>query len=300
MAEIHQPSQDGNDPETIRKYDGARALFLSGDTDGAIAQLRELADAGIPDAQYTLGNIYLHATDRKQDPAAALECFLAAAAADFAPAFGGLGDLYYAGVGVEKSVEKAVGYYGEGARRQDLASLEFLADFLTNGKHCKPNHQLALPAFYDAARLGSAFALRRLGLYYSEGAEVEQDLKRASELLQASAEMGDEYAAYNLAQMYEAGNSAVAMDIGKAIQLFMVAAEKDVKPAFHNIGACYARPDFPKRDLSLAAHWFHKGAEKGLKLSMESLARIYASGEGVELDPDKAAYWRRRAAEAVE
>jgi len=298
LAEVHQSSDD--DPEVIRKYDDARALFLSGDTDGAISLLRGLAEAGVPQAQHTLGNIYLHATDRKPDPAAALECFLAAAAADFAPAFGSLGDLYYAGMGVEKSVDKAIGYYGEGAKRQDITSLEFLADFLTNGEHCKPNHQLALPAFHDAARLGSAFALRRLGLYYWEGTEVEQDLKRASELWQASAEMGDAYAAYDLAQMYNTGNSAVATDVAKAIQLFMVAAGKNVKPAFHNLGVCYARHDFPKRDLTLAAHWFHKGAEKGLKLSMESLARMYASGEGVELDPDKAAYWRRRAAEAVE
>jgi TPR repeat protein len=38
-------------------------------------------------------------------------------------------------------------------------------------------HELALPFYHSAARLGSPLALRQLGLYYAEGKEVELDLK---------------------------------------------------------------------------------------------------------------------------
>ena len=146
------------------------------------------------------------------------------------------------------------------------------------------------------AQQGSTLAQRKLGLYYSEGKEVELDLKLASELFEAAATQGDEYAAHSLALMYAHGNSAVPKDLGKAIQWYELAAKKGVALAQHNLAACYANTDGPDRNLRLAAFWFHKAAEQGLRLSMESLSRIYAFGEGVERDPDWAEHWKARAA----
>jgi TPR repeat protein len=121
----------------------------------------------------------------------------------------------------------------------------------------------------------------------------------AAELLEASAEQGEEHAAFNLAAMYETGNAALDRDLGRAIHWYELAATKGIPEAKHNLAVCYAHPESPARDLEVAARWFHAAAEHGLTLSMQSLARIYASGEGVERNLELAEYWRGRAATII-
>lgn len=79
----------------------------------------------------------------------------------------------------------------------------YLGELLASGHLGEARHDLALPLYWSAAQKGSAVAQRRLGVYYSDGTDVEMDLKLASELYEAAAEQGDEYAANNLAIMYE-------------------------------------------------------------------------------------------------
>jgi TPR repeat protein len=289
------------DPAIIERYRQGRAMFLAGDVDGSMKILKELAAAGVAQAQHTLGDFYLHPpAGGMPDPGTAIECFLAAAASDFPPAFSSLGRMYQTGTGVEKSVRKALDYYMEGARRSDLESIVLCAELLASGELGEPKHDLAIDAYWDAAQRGSPYAQMRLGIYYSEGKEVERDLELAAELYKAAAEQGNEYAAYNLGQAYENGNSAVSRDLAEAIRWYQVAADAGVIAGQHNLAACHAHPDNPDRDLEVAAMWFHKAAEGGAKTSMECLARIYALGEGVNVDLEKAAYWSNRAAAAMD
>ena len=186
-------------------------------------------------------------------------------------------------------------YYWQGVKLGDTGSIVCAAALFASGALGEVKHDFALHLYQEAARRGVPFALRRLGFYYADGKHVELNLKLAAELLEASAEQGDEYAAYNLATMYERGNSAVKRDLGKAIRWYELAALKGIPEAQHNLAACYAHPESPVRDLQVAALWFHKAAEHGLALSMESLAHIYEFGEGVEQNLELSEYWRGRA-----
>jgi TPR repeat protein len=230
------------------------------------------------------------------DTSRAIELFGELAAEGIAPAYTCLGSIYFYGQGVEPSAQKAMQYYLGGAKLGERNSIVLSAELLASGVLGETRHDLALPAYHQAAQLGSPLALRRLGLYYAEGKEVELDLKLAADLLEASAEQGDEYAAYNLAAMYERGNTALDRDLGRAIRWYELAAVKGIPEAKHNLAVCYANPESPVRDLEVAARWFHAAAEHGLTLSMQSLAHIYASGEGVERNLELAEYWRGRAA----
>jgi TPR repeat protein len=226
------------------------------------------------------------------DMIVAIRLFTELAAEGVGPAYTCLGSIYFNGQGVDKSVLKAMEYYWQGVQLGDSNSIIFAAELLASGALGEVKHDLALPLYHEAARRGLPLALRRLGLYYADGKEVELNLKLAAELLEASAEQGDEYAAHNLALMYERGNSAVTRDLGKAIRWYELAALKGIPQAQHNLAACYAHPESPVRDLQVAALWFHKAAEHGLVLSMDSLARIYKFGEGVEKNLELAKYWR--------
>lgn len=256
-----EPEDSPYDPAVLKRYDEARSIFESGgDMSRAIALFEELAAEGIGHAYTCLGSIYLY------------------------------------GQGVNKSVPKAMGYYLQGARLGEANAMALAAEILASGMLGETKHDLALPAYHDAAQRGSPLAMRRLGFYYADGKEVDLDLKLAAYFFEGAAERGDEFAAFALAAMYESGNTALNRDLGKAIHWYELAAAKGIPEAKHNLASCYAHPESPVRDLEVAARWFHAAAEHGLTLSMQSLARIYASGEGVDRDLELADYWRRRAA----
>jgi TPR repeat protein len=287
------------DPAITERYERGLALLLAGDGHEFVKVLNELAAAGVPQAQYALGDVYLHALGGvTADPAAALQWYLAAAAGEYPLAFSSLGHMYHTGIGVERSVEKALHYYKEGAKRFDAESMARCGEVLASGELGEPQHDLAIPAYWDGAQRGSALAQRRLGAYYTEGKWVERDLKLAAELYEAAARQNDEYAAYHLGLACENGNSAVTKDLAEAIRWYQVAADAGLTAAQHKLGICHAHPDNPHRDLQVAAMWFHKAADGGARASMEHLARIYALGEGVDPNLEKAAYWKDRAATA--
>jgi TPR repeat protein len=169
-----EPEDRRYDPDVVKRYRDALAVLESGDTSRAIELLHELAAESIGQAYTCLGSIYLN------------------------------------GQGVDQSALKAVEYYLQGVKLGEVNSMVLVAEIFAGGVLGEARHDFAMPAYHSAAQLGSPIALRRLGLYYAEGKEVELDLKLASDFLEASAEKGDEYAAYNLAMMYEKGNAVLA------------------------------------------------------------------------------------------
>ena len=285
------------DQTNLARYQEAQRLYQDGRRDEAIMILEELANQDVLVAQGLLGNLFLFCPE--PEPVKARFWLEKAAAGQVPEAFYGLGMIFLHGLGVERSRNDAFHQFFEGTKLGDIHSSALLGEMLAGGGNGEVRHDLAIPAYWQAARGGSALAQRRLGLYYSEGIEVELDLGLAHDLYQDAAEQGDAYAANNLAIMYERGKG-VDRDIDKAIKFYFIAAEKGLPTAQHNLGACLAHPDATNRDFEMAAYWFHRGAESGLRLSMLSLAHIYENGEGVKQDPAIADYWRDRASQTID
>ena len=289
----NEPDNVEDDPVIVQRYEEAREIYLSGDKPRGMELMQKLAEEGTPQAQYFIGQHYLY-TDQTSDPQRGLRWFSLAAESSFAPAFYCLGKMHLYGWGVDRSLKEAFRFFVKGLQAGDANCGAVAGDLLVGGELGDVRHDLALPAYWEAARRGSALAQRRLGFYYSEGKEVELDLTLARELYEAAAEQGDEYASHGLALMYADGRG-VPRDLEKAIHWYTQAAEKGIALSKHNLATCYAHPESPIIDLELAAYWFHQAAEHGLKLSMQSLGRIYEFGEGVERDLEKARYWKEKA-----
>src|SRR5262249_31713597 len=160
--------------------------------------------------------------------------FNLAAESGFAPAFYCLGRMYLHGWGVDRSLKEAFGFFVKGLQAGDADSGAVVGDLLVGGELGDARHDLAIPAYWEADRRGSALAQRRLGFYYSEGKEVEQDLTLARELYEAAAEQGDEYASHGLGLMYAYGRG-VPKDLVKAIHWYTQAAEKGIAISQHNL-----------------------------------------------------------------
>lgn len=285
------------DSEIEALYQEAQKLYWSGLRHEAIALLEVPANNGIAIMQCALGNVLLFSPE--PDPVRARFWLEKAAAEEVPEAFYGLGIIFLNGMVLEKSAINAFRHLVNGSKLGDVQCYALLGEMLAFGKFGERRHDLAIPAYWQAAKGGSALAQRRLGFYYSEGIEVELDLSLAHDLFRHSAGQGDAYAAYRLASMYERRNG-VEKDMDKAIEFYTIAAEGGIPTAQHNLGACLVHPDAKNRNLEKAAYWFHKGAESGLKLSMLSLVHIYEHGEGVKKDVRVAEYWRMRAAKTLD
>jgi TPR repeat protein len=238
---------------------------------------------------------YQHALDLLQagETHCAIEILSRLARDGLAPAYACLGSIHGDGLGVARSPRKAMEYFFEGVKRGDSTCMALAAELLTSGALGEIRHDIALPVYHEAAARGSALALRKLGLYYLEGKQVAADPELSFQLLLAAAELGDAFAAYHLATLYESGSAAVARDPERARHWYETAAMKVTLQVRGDPGR--ARPGASVRDLRLAAHWLHRAADLGSRLAMQSLARMYADGIGVDRDPGTAAAWAARA-----
>jgi hypothetical protein len=77
---------------------------------------------------------------------------------------------------------------------------------------------------------GKGDAQFKLGYTYYYGLGVPKDLRKAAELYQTAADLGNVEAQFDLGMMYEVGQS-VPMDLGKAAELYKKAANQNYEPA---------------------------------------------------------------------
>ena len=109
------------------------------------AQYYRAAEAGAPEAQTIIGNLYLLGLGVREDQALAAHWYLKAAISGYVPAQINLGQLYWNGLGVPRRVGSAVGWFHlarqAGSDRAD-AHLKYIGK--TNS---------VLPLMYDTAVL---------------------------------------------------------------------------------------------------------------------------------------------------
>jgi TPR repeat protein len=145
-------------------------------------------------------------------------------------------------------------------------------------------------AFREFGRDGSAEAQMMLGMMYFKGQGVEQDKKRAVELLLKAAERGNVTAQLNLGFIYEDGEG-VNPDSKAAARWYRRAAAQG------DVDAQKALRSLLEKNETHEAKWVRSSAEKGDVKAQFNLASMYERGEGVVQDYEEAVIWYRRAAE---
>jgi localization factor PodJL len=134
-------------------------------------------------------------------------------------------------------------------------------------------------ALRTAAANGNPKAQFEVGMRFSEGRGVPQDMHEAVVWFERAAAQSFQPAAYRLGSAYEKGLGVDRNPI-EAKRWYRTAAEGGNIRAMHNLGVLYAN----ERDMPSALPWFQKAAEAGLKDSEFNLGIIYALGSGVKQD----------------
>ncbi|MEP4734821.1 peptidoglycan-binding protein [Parvibaculum sp.] len=142
----------------------------------------------------------------------------------------------------------------------------------------------------DAATKGDAAAQYEVGLRYSNGEGVTQDMAEAAKWFERAAKQGLTVAEYRLAAQYEKGRGVTQSD-AKAREWYEKAAKGGNVKAMHNLAVIHAEGRGTAQDFTTAASWFTQAANYGLGDSQYNLAILNERGLGVTKNPVEAYKW---------
>lgn len=202
------------------------------------------AERGEPEAQYALGNAYEIGEAVKPNPEEALNWWLKAAEAGYAPAQAKYGDRVYSdpvaklkwhrlaaeqgyapsqteigkrylgGNGTERDREQAKLWLAKAAESGDEAAIKSLEKIALNENWVRKQRV--------TAQQGDAYSQRHLGQAYHFGEGVEYDIKKAVRWYERAAVGGDGDAQYMLGSLYQFGHE-IETDLVEAFKWYTIA-----------------------------------------------------------------------------
>lgn len=261
----------------------------------------------------------------------AFSCFKNAAENGNAEAMNYLGDLYYFGDGVYKSLDDAKMWYKNAADKGNVKAKDNLKkrfgiyDRTTvnnaattksttqnvNGTQISYSNTLAskeitnghkLWPTYQKAINGDATSQVEIGVAYRDGNGVKKDYQEANKWFQNAVSKGSVWAMAQLGYVYENGYG-VSKDMNKAIEWYEKAGNGGNNWSMKHLGQLYSKKAATtyhlERDKNYekAFLWIKKSAENGDKEAMNSLADAYYFGEGVSKNMTTAKEWYMKAAD---
>lgn len=166
----------------------------SGHSDAAAISSAGLSTQAINDRGY---NYYMQG-DFQQ----ARQWYQVAANAGHPDAMYSLGRMYEEGQGMQPNYSEALNWYRKAIDAGSKDALYGLGHMYDNGEGVKPDHGQALQWFKKAAAGNCVPAMTALGLLYEFGpAGVQQDIPRAREWYEKAAQAGDKRAKQRLEQL---------------------------------------------------------------------------------------------------
>ena len=154
----------------------------------------------------------------------------------------------------------------------------------------------------QAADMGSAKAIWKLGIKYMDGDGVDKDEDKGIELIEKAAQLGNKEAMFAFGKAYYKG-IVVKKDSNKALEWYRKGAELGGVECMAAMGIGYARGGFGKENYREAEKWLKKSVEAENYIDgmvMAYLGRIYADKESELYNPKEAFYWYKKAAELNE
>ncbi|MHC4943792.1 MAG: tetratricopeptide repeat protein [Planctomycetota bacterium] len=192
-----------------------------------IEALKELAESGIAQAQFTLSCYYQMGKGVEKNIEEFVKWCRKAADQDHGMALFNLAGAYYNGDGVEKDLLKSMHLYSKseecgypgGKGPAAAVSREIMRD---------------PPLTLRLAKEGDLEAMFMMGNHYRKGNEVEEDVQKAFDWYMKAAELGHSGAQYNLGVMYVTGNGVPQSDM-RSLEWFKKAADQGHKMAIETL-----------------------------------------------------------------
>lgn len=218
------------------------------------------------------------------------------------------GQLFFAGKGVERSLQRSFDCAVSAAKLGYPRAMLFIATLYIKGLGFEPNGEKAVEWLQKAADLGDASAQFNLALLYTKGDLVARDFDKALPLAKAAAAQGHEKAQQLIDNLQESERDEWMRqgvecykkgDFQNAAFLFRQAAGSGSAAAAFNLGLCYENGEGVRQDYQKALRWYTKGAELGhMRAQCSAGVLCENGGEGAfEPRPEEAFGWYLKSAE---
>ena len=268
------------------------------DMEKAVEAFQKSADGGNSDALYWLGHMALYRIDADRWETA-IDYYNMAVDAGSAKGLNGLGTLYYAGSGVEQDYDKAIELFTRAIDGGCYSAYVNLAELYANGKGVVQDGKKALELCEKALESNDWVAVNaarvRLGeLYFYGTTDITVDMDKAKEYFLAAAD--DEYAEgyREMAAFYDDTLGAANTDYNEAFKYYSLAAEHGMT---FNLGVCYMNGKGADVDYVYAIQKFRQQENGGREASgcLAAIAVCYLNGFGVDVDKDLAREYAEKA-----
>ena len=161
------------------------------------------------------------------------------------------------------------------------------AEFLEAKYRLKQNDKYGAFLLKKCADDGFLIAQYFYGMYLVRGNSIiQKDFAKGVFYLEKAASSGDDKAEELLARCLLRGGEGVPIQGERAIQYFISASNKNNLQAKNNLGVCYKKGLFVKKDQKKAFELFYSAQSRNLKALLH-VGMCYIKGRGVDMDIKK-------------
>lgn len=248
----------------------------------------ELAELGVPDAQYRLARMYLDENRMGVDPLIACEWMKRAAENRHLQAGVEYADMLFEGIGTERDAVTAMQYYQMAADRGNNDAKMKVALML--GDEVDEDREEMRMFFKKMAEDGHPSNMYRYADLVLKTAWNEKDRKEAFEWFERAAANGHLESMCQTAIMYRDG-IGVSRDANKALEQFTKASENGHPKSQSILAELFLTGVKIEKDETEAFRWYLKAAQSGNPRSQYQVAIMYRDGIGTEVDTEKSKFW---------
>ncbi|NJR14162.1 MAG: sel1 repeat family protein [Phyllobacteriaceae bacterium] len=210
-------------------------------------------------------------------------------------------EIHARGLGVPRNMEEATRWYMLAAEQGDAEAQLQVAMILLGDKPldlANPNRAEAMDMLRASAETGNPYAAFNLAQLVMAEQPGDDGARQARILFETAATRDIPGALYALARFHLTGIGGATIDGAKARDLMTRAARAGLDTAQLDLATSLADGVFGKADYTEAFIWMRRAALGGNPLAANRLAKLYMFGLGNDGDPIAAAAWYIRAKRA--
>ncbi len=269
-----------------KQYQKARELLKSGNFTEGIENLEKIARIGNPEAQYTLGSLYMQGKIIKKNHELARTWFQMAADNGHTASQGNLGVIFLKGMGVSKNLEMAFQYALSAARKGYSKSQIQVAKSYFQGLGVQKNIKEAEAWYIKAANSGQNVFQDLAELYMSETFPGGIQITKASEMLSRGLKLGNLDCAPKLALLML---EQKLTEPSKALSLLEKSSQRGHAESALTLGNIHSQGVLGKQDWNEALKWYIASAKLGSSMAYIQLGLYFQPDYGPGEDPRLAA-----------
>ena len=215
---------------------------------------------------------------------------------DYAPAKYLPGQMYYAGLHVEKDLKKFFALSKEAADVNFIPAKNSLAYAYFNGHGCAVDYAKGRALIQECIDADFGTAYHNAAIGYMQGSfGYPKDEKKALSYFQKASYQYYKPASYNLGLLYLNGQGCVK-NVDKGLQELARAASLGHVKAQKKLGDAYYFGEITKKDLEAAYSYYLAAAENGDAYSMYSVGYMIVCKEKLGVDKYTGIDWLQKAA----